>query len=139
MTKWIRPTYPPKRPRFKSWLTSQVEVSWRSPKMFGKNLHGSFVLVPYPPFFFLLPSLAIRKNWFNAPPWTYCVLPTQERATDTSCFSPPHPAPYLNFLRAKQNYLYRENKCHSTKHLCKHCQWSGTPPSLVLSRPTWNL
>lgn len=45
---------------------------------------------------------------------------------------------YLNLLHTKQNRLYRETKCHSTKRLCKHCQWSGTPPSLVLSRPTWN-
>jgi len=55
--------------------------------MIGKNLHGSFVLMPYPLFFFFWPRLVIRKSWLNAPPWTYCVLPTQERASHTSSLS----------------------------------------------------
>lgn len=42
---------PPKRPRFKSWLMSQVKVSWRFPKLFGKKLHGGFVLIPIPFYF----------------------------------------------------------------------------------------
>lgn len=64
----------------------------------------------------------------------------QRRRQLTQVVSLSLPPPlHLNLLHAKRNYLYRQSKCHSTERLCKHCQWSGTPPSLVLSRPTWNV
>lgn len=47
VTKWFVSNHPPKRPRFKSWLMSQVEVRWRSPKTSVKNfLYGGFAFIP---------------------------------------------------------------------------------------------
>lgn len=68
MTRWDLANLPLKRPRFKSWLTSQVKLRWRFPKLFVKNLHGDFVLIPNP--FYSAMSGCKKKNWFNASPWT---------------------------------------------------------------------
>lgn len=112
-----------------AYVTSENELEVS--KNVWKKLHGTFVLIPYPFFFFFPPNLAIRKKWFNASPWTYCILPTQERAVDTSSLS-LSPSSYLNLLHAKQNYLYRETKCRSTKCLCKQSvEWYSTVSGII--------
>lgn len=89
---------------------------------------------PLPPFLFFVARSGNKKKLFKSSPCSSRVLPTQERAADTSCL-PLSLSFYLNFLPAKQNYLYRQSVCHPPKSLCKCCRCSGAPAPLGSPAP----
>lgn len=117
------------------------QLRWRSPKTLDK-ICSSFVLIPYIIFsLFFSKSGTKNKTWFNAAPWTYCVLFLFLSSFVSLSFSLPFHFPLSLLIPepfAKQNYLYRECKCRATECLCKACERSGTASSVTSSRPTQN-